>query len=261
MEGPLSNLTPSGGEVCYAQGNSSDAVPSVWWETEEGFTFGWTWVSPLSTQFPSIFGAVSSKSCRMKDCFDGNGWNWRKLLSGVLPSSSCEERKIRSLKDTLSSTCCNNRRDEFRWRWTTLEVFTIKSMYTFLQHSGVADTRFDQLWSIKIPLKVKIFVRLVLRRRVLAVDILLKRGWISSANCVLCSDSEETADHLFVTCPFSRSLLECLLSNKRETSNCEAVDKLWEVSKFKQGAFRRWELFTIASMWWSIWLERNQKMI
>ncbi len=69
-------------------------------------------------------------------------------------------------------------------------------MYFFLQDSGEAHSRFVQLWSIKIRLKVKFVVWLVLKRRVLTVDILLKRGWSSTGNCALCSETEETADHL-----------------------------------------------------------------
>ncbi len=129
-------------------------------------------------------------------------------------------------------------------------------MYS-LQDSGATDSRFIQLWSIKILLKIKTFVWLVLRRRVLTVDILLKRDWNEPRSYVLCSGTEENADHLFVTCYFFRFLLESLLTNKREAHNCVAVDKLWEANKLKQKAFWRRKLTTIALTRWSIWLEQN----
>ncbi len=120
-------------------------------------------------------------------------------------------------------------------------------MYSFLQDSGENDMSFVELWIIKISLKVEIFVWLVLKRRVLTADKLLKRGWSKSGNYALCSSRVKTADHLFATCEIASLLLEGLLPNKREVRNCRVVDKLWEASKCKQGALGRKELATIAA--------------
>ncbi len=133
-------------------------------------------------------------------------------------------------------------------------------MYRFLQDSGEVDNRFVQLWSLKIPLKVKTFVWLVLRRRILTRDILLKRGWSGPTNCVYCLSPVETADHLFVTCASAKTLLEGLMFNKLEVRHCSAVDGLWEVSALKQGALGKRALTTIAATWWAIWLERNGRV-
>ncbi len=66
-------------------------------------------------------------------------------------------------------------------------------------YTGVYDKGFVELWAIKISLKVKIFVWLVLKCRVLIMDMLLSCGWFGSSNCALCSCPVETADHLFAT--------------------------------------------------------------
>ncbi len=132
-------------------------------------------------------------------------------------------------------------------------------MYSFLQNTGETDEGFVQLWAVKNSLKVKIFIWLVLKRRVLTMDILLKRGWSGTDIYVFCSCTAETADHLFVACEVSSSLLESLFPNKILVCNCRPVEKLWESSKRKQGALRRKELATIAASWWTIWLEQNRR--
>ncbi len=129
----------------------------------------------------------------------------------------------------------------------------------FLQDSGVHDRRFVQLWKLKVPLKVKIFVWLVLRRRVLTVDNLLKRGWYGDTTCVLCSRQTETGDHLFAGCDVSKDILESLLANKKEIRHYRTINALWGASKAKTGALGRRELVTVITTWWFIWLERNQR--
>ncbi len=92
--------------------------------------------------------------------------------------------------------------DKIRWRWDTSGRFSVKSLYCFLQNGGVADRRFVHLWKIRAPLKVKIFVWLVLGKRVLTADNLLKRGWNGEGRCTFCADGNETGEHLFLTCQF-----------------------------------------------------------
>jgi zinc-binding in reverse transcriptase len=58
------------------------------------------------------------------------------------------------------------------------------------------------IWNLIIPLKIKIFVWLVLQRKVLTKDILLRRGWSSSSSCVFFSYLE-IFDHIFIHCSFS----------------------------------------------------------
>lgn len=91
-----------------------------------------------------------------------------------------------------------NNGDEVRWRWSHVEAFTVKSLYTFLQDSGVTETKLVPIWKIKIPLKVKFFCWLVVRRKVLMKDNLLKRGWLGADTCDLCLDESENVNHLLL---------------------------------------------------------------
>lgn len=94
----------------------------------------------------------------------------------------------------------------------------------------------------------------------LAVGILRKRGWSGEEGCILCMEEAETVDHLFVGCETTSFLMECLLRNERQLVNCHSVDWLWEESRIKGGALGRWELVTVTTSWWVIWLEQNRRI-
>lgn len=59
------------------------------------------------------------------------------------------------------------------------------------------------LWKLKIPLKIKIFMWFLNKKVLLTRDNLAKRNWNGSKKCCFC-DSEETVNHLFISCPFDR---------------------------------------------------------
>lgn len=92
-----------------------------------------------------------------------------------------------------------------------------------------------------IPLKVKIFVWLVLKSKILTIDNLHKRSWPGEQDCVLCLDTEETIDHFFAMCEMTRILLECLMSNKKGTLCHTLVYTFWETSRLTGGAIRTCE--------------------
>ncbi len=81
---------------------------------------------------------------------------------------------IRDLKELLAAKRPSRGKDVILWRWAQSELFTVKTAYLFLQNGGVNVFFFDRLWSLKAPLKVKIFIWLVLKGRILTKDTLIK---------------------------------------------------------------------------------------
>jgi zinc-binding in reverse transcriptase len=74
-------------------------------------------------------------------------------------------------------------------------------MYQWLEYGEIPNSDFDTLWQVNMPLKVKIFVWLVRRNRVLTEGNLSKQGWSAVYSVFFC-DLEETTDYLFAICPF-----------------------------------------------------------
>jgi len=73
---------------------------------------------------------------------------------------------------------------------------------------GGVDTNFwyTDLWQWKIPLKIKLFVWLLLEQKLLTWDNLVKRGFLGPSMCALCGVEGENAKHLFVDCVFTKDI-------------------------------------------------------
>lgn len=110
----------------------------------------------------------------------------------------------------MVSSRLNNDDDKFVWKLTSTGLFSVKSMYADLINNH---TRFFRkyLWSLKIPLKIKVFMWFLRKKVLLTRDNLAKRNWHGSKKCCFC-DSEEIVEHLFLSCPFARLIWRIVFS-------------------------------------------------
>ncbi len=217
-------------------------------------------MTPLCSQFSNIFKDIVGKNCKVGECFERRGWKWDKILRGVPAQTQGNYVWIRDLKEVLANKTPGFGEDVIRWRWSNTEDFSVRSTYTFLQDGGVKASMYHRIWKIKAPLKVKIFVWITLRGRILTVDKLLLRGWIGEDWCVFCTGITETIDHLLVECEGVRALLGVLLVNKIPLRVCDSARELWEHCSLAGGPVGRRETTTIAATWWTIWLECNRRV-
>jgi hypothetical protein len=103
----------------------------------------------------------------------------------------------------------------------------VKSMYRALQNYGVVPYKF--MWKIKIPMRVKTFIWLILKKSILTRDVLLHRGGLCPKNCLLCG-SNETIDHLFFACPLARYVWNVIIVSfgfNRPFSNVQECVNIW----------------------------------
>ena len=161
---------------------------------------GWLGEVPLAAQYPTLYNVTRHKNILVADALangsvhiefrrnlTGNKWNsWLNLLQKLI---------------TINLT---NEDDKFVWKLTSTGVFTVKSMYEDLLNGYTVNLR-KQIWKLKIPLKIKIFMWFLYNKVILTKDNLAKRNWIGCKKCVFC-DSEESIDHLFFTCRFAHFL-------------------------------------------------------
>jgi hypothetical protein len=63
-----------------------------------------------------------------------------------------------------------------------------------------------RLWSWSLPLKIKLFSWLFLANKINTWDVLQKKGWTGPNICHLCNLEEESAQHIFIHCAFTRSV-------------------------------------------------------
>jgi hypothetical protein len=61
------------------------------------------------------------------------------------------------------------------------------------------------IWKLKVPLKIKIFMRYMFREVVLTKDNLIRRNWKGGKQCSFCL-KEESIKHLLYECHYARFL-------------------------------------------------------
>lgn len=181
-------------------------------------------------------------------------------MAGFSCSSQNDNTLVQHLMESVDAMALTNRQDEVRWRWTRSEVFSVKSLYLFLQDGGVVVKRYDRTWKMRSLLKVKIFVWLVLKNKVLTKDNLMKRGWSGDESCVFCLEDTETVNHLFAVCSGTTAMFEGLLPNKRRYRYCLSVKEIWEATCSKRGVQGDRDLALISATWWVVWLEHNRRI-
>jgi hypothetical protein len=80
--------------------------------------------------------------------------------------------------------------------------FSVKSMYEDLKNDHI---RFlwKCIWRSKVSLMIRLFMWFLHKKVLLIKDNLMRRNWTGSKKCGFCK-ADETADHLFIKCPFAK---------------------------------------------------------
>ncbi|KAL0001429.1 hypothetical protein SO802_015210 [Lithocarpus litseifolius] len=160
--------------------------------------------------------------------------------------------------------------DKLCWKYSNEGHYEVKSAYQILvkdnsvtqgptlQQKGA----WNQIWSVKVPLKLNIFVWKLMRDRLQTMLSLFNRG-ISSLNlCPLCNEESESTTHLFLLCPFTRACWHGSgLAIHSYDFNSITVQQ-WLTSlllKHKKKEVHSMEyLQAVFTYLWSIWTYRNR---
>ena len=110
------------------------------------------------------------------------------------------------------------------------------------------------MWKQLLPLKVRLFGWLLLRRCIMTRTLRRRFDPEASAVCPLCNEAEEDCSHLFFQCPLAQAARRAAGVGYLDTSSDE---EFWR--SISGGIFRReadWQ--RIFATLWSVWLHRNQ---
>ena len=91
----------------------------------------------------------------------------------------------------------------FVWALHSSGTFSVKSMYAALINNRVRVSQ--DLWQIKIPSRIKIFLWYLKRGVILTKDNLARRSWNGDTKCCFCHHPE-TIQHLFFQCYYAKFL-------------------------------------------------------
>jgi hypothetical protein len=115
--------------------------------------------------------------------------SFRRALVGINPN------QWYNLVAKITHIGLSNERDTFSWNLCRNCQFTVHSMYLYLMNHNPHFTH-KIIWSLKVPLKIKIFLWYLQHVVILTKDNLVKHNWKDSQKCCFCN-CNETIKHLF----------------------------------------------------------------
>ena len=212
----------------------------------------WLGDTSLQVQYPSLYNITNRKNVSVHDVLSNApplNMSFRRALLGdtwAAWSNLC----LRLMEVSLS-----NEPDRFVWNLTASGIFSVKSMYEDLMNGHARDLH-TYLWKLKVPLKIKVFMWFLKNKVLLTKDNLAKRNWQGCTKCSFCG-SEETVDHLFITCPFSKIIWTVVYSTYNITPPVNVTNMFGNwlngVEKKTKARIR----IGVAAICWSIWNCRN----
>lgn len=145
-----------------------------------------------------LFSAsVQTPSILVSQAFRGDGWfilfgrsfGLEKMVQWNALTVEIDEMELGQVTDMVS------------WSLDHSHQFIPKALYLKLSQL-VSAVHFRDVWSVALPLKIKIFVWQMIRNRLPSSDQIMKRHRPSDGRCALCG--QENTSHIFFSCHLAR---------------------------------------------------------
>ena len=183
---------------------------------------------------------------------------WRDAWTPALREAMSDQRVIDFLK--LQELIADRRPSESNdvWIWNE-QCFSARAVYSRLREQAEAeDPAFIRLWrrawKSRLPMKIRVFIWLLLRRRLMTRAYRQRMAPESTTECALCAGAVEDCEHLFVTCPFASPVW---LSARVVQIDISSWEAFWR--SISDGPYRsKAEWQSIFAFLWSIWSHRNE---
>ncbi|KAL5818299.1 hypothetical protein ACOSQ4_022141 [Xanthoceras sorbifolium] len=128
-------------------------------------------------------------------------WNCDKLRA-VLPWPI-----VQRILSIHTGSCGNQ--DRVVWGGSSNGTFSVKSAYDICIDSGSSvEWKWRFIWKMKIPPKLQSFIWMIVHGKLLTNKQRGVRGLTNDTMCQRCEEREESLDHLFRKCRFSRLIWE-----------------------------------------------------
>lgn len=104
-------------------------------------------------------------------------------------------------------------------------------------------------------LKVKVFIWLILKKKISKIANLQKKEWMRNIVYVLYGVEAETVNHLFMLCVVSRFVIAMALEEVQSRDFWDNVRSVWD--KWNSAPSSRTRLTDSSACYWVIWDARN----
>lgn len=128
-----------------------------------------------------------------------------------------------------------------------------------MEYGGIPNKKYNSIWHSIIPLKIKVFLLILRKHKLLTIMNLAKRRWQGDTSCLFCGQPETTS-HLFIQCSYVKQIWDWIAQFNGLSFNCQAVEDLWLVDVSLPFKNRLLVEVIRGAVLWTILLERNPSM-
>ena len=173
-------------------------------ETFRFWQDNWSRHGRLSGVFPRLYALSMDPRSSVQQA-------WHRAWAPALPVALSDQRvtELLRLQELLADQSLSEATQD-AWVWNGPN-FTVRAVYRLLRDQGAPeDRRLLQrcrlVWKRRLPLKIKIFAWLLLRRRLMTRSLRQRLVPNSPVDCPMCARAMEDCPHLFFTCPFAQEV-------------------------------------------------------
>ena len=211
----------------------------------------WSGLGRLRDLFPRLYALTPVPGVTVRT-------QWSDAWCPTLPQALSDQRLVdlMILQSRLASMrLTDGIRDAWIWRHSR---FSVRAAYHILCGQEPPEDpplirRCQLVWKQRLPLKIRLFGWLLLRRRLLTRVRRRRQNPEAPVECPLCHEAKDCF-HLFLKCPLVQAAWRAVGAGHLVTSSDE---EFWySVSKGVLRQEAEWR--RIFATLWSVWLHRNQ---
>ncbi|KAK8986541.1 hypothetical protein V6N11_010097 [Hibiscus sabdariffa] len=153
--------------------------------------------------------------------------------------------------------------DALSWNLTPTGTFYVSSAYAHLLESAweTIDPKWSWVWSLAVTPRIRMFVWLILKQRLMTNVERCRRGLSSDASCSSCDCVSETIIHILRDCPPTRLFWLSIIPPERRASFFAATLEDWVAANIRNtqnlhGSTIPWACF-FPTLLWQLWKRRN----
>jgi len=206
----------------------------------------------LQTKYPRLFFFAKNKNITVAQFLSNNSLETQFHL----PISEQEYQEFQSIQDYIQTIQVHhNTKDSWQYIWGN-KTYSSSKFYNLPYKNVQPPAPFIWVWDSRCSNKLRVFSWLLLMDRLNTRNILKRKKHKlegNNYNCILCSNNlEETAFHLFFSCPFSQACWQYL--GIHWDFSMDFFHMLIQAKQQFQSPFFM-EIFIIGA--WQIWKQRN----
>lgn len=232
----------------YCTKKVGDGRDTLFWEDS------WLGGRPLCDQFPELYNVVMTNKVTIADVHHRgiDSIRFRRTLHG---NKIRDWDKIKQSWDTV--VIHEHCRDKVWWNLCKDGKFSVKSFYKALKVNN-AVFPLKKVWNFKVPLKIKVFIWLFVKNKILTKDNLYRRGWRKGDKKCQSCDLEETVQHLFFDCPMAKLIWHVVICALNIKPMLDAQHLFGQWLNVIDKSTRNLVVIGFAAVIWAIWKTRNR---